>query len=142
MKIKFLIICLGLIFLVSCREKGDAKNNKSRPSDIVSAEEMKNIFVDIFIAEGATGIMEANSGDINYCAKRHYNYVLKKHNINNGQFWKNYNYYVSDNDEMEKIMTGVIDILSQKQSKASNPSPEFRNTKNRKWLRFKDSVKN
>jgi len=46
--------------------------------------------------------------------------VLKKHNVSFEQFRKNYNYFAANSEQMEQIMTTVINKLSEKQGKVKN----------------------
>lgn len=120
MKFRIIIIIFILIAAWSCGKK-KADTTKAVPSeDIVSSDEMKGILVDVFIAEGAIGISDVYHKDMNYYTRQYYNFILKKHNISATQFQKSFKYYASDLDEMEKIMTEVIDDLSQKQSQVRN----------------------
>ena len=117
--LKYIILIL-ILSITSCGKKNEAKEKLFPPQNLISSDEMKNVLVDVFLAEGAIGQMEIKHKDNQYYAKRYYNYVLKRHNITNEQFQKNYSYYSADIEEMQKIMSDVIDDLSEKQSKVRN----------------------
>ena len=104
----------------SCGKKKDTTKKETAPVDIVSADEMTNIMVDVLLAEGEAGLADSKHQNIEYFTRHYYGYVMKKHNITNEQFKKSYTYYAADIEEMLKIMTNVIDNLSQKQSKVRN----------------------
>jgi len=117
-KIFFVFICLFIV--VSCGRKKDSKEKKPSSEKIVSVKEMTNIMIDVMLAEGAIGATEANLKKPEYYTWHYYNFILKKNNITIEQFRKSYVYYASDSDKMLKIMTNVVDTLSEKQSKIKN----------------------
>ena len=117
----FPLILLFVFFaIISCGKKNEAKEKSPPPTDIISSDEMKNVLVDVFLAEGAISEMEIKHKDPQYYAKHYYNYVLKKHNLTNSQLQKSYSYYAKDIEKMQKIMSDVVDDLSEKQSKVRN----------------------
>jgi hypothetical protein len=120
MKKAFYIFSIILFALVvfSCHKHGDTKT--SRPSYLVSADEMRKIMVDVFLAEVAITSNNTNNWNAAQSTWHYYNYVFKKHNITYEQFQHNYAYYSSDTKKMTQIMTNVIDDLSQLQSKVKN----------------------
>jgi len=120
MKNLFFIVFLILISAYSCGKKKTDKEKAIPSEDVVSADEMKVILVDVFLAEGAIGVSDVNRKDVRYFTSHYYNFILKKNNITATQFQKSFEYYASDLDEMELIMTDVIDDLSQKQSQVRN----------------------
>ncbi len=120
MKNFYFIIFFSFFTIISCGKKNEAKEKSPPPQNIISSDEMKNVLVDVFLAEGAIGEMEIKHKDAQYYAKHYYNYVLKKHNMTNEQFQKSYSYYSADIEEMQKIMSDVVDDLSEKQSKVRN----------------------
>jgi hypothetical protein len=120
MKLRFLIIILIFSTAYSCGKKKADTEKAVPPAEIVSADEMENILVDVFLAEGAVGVSDVYHQDVRYYTRHYYNFILKKHNITAEQFQKSFEYYASELDEMEKIMTDVIDNLSQKQSQVRN----------------------
>lgn len=120
MKFRILIVILILVAVYSCSRKKAVKEKAVVSADIVSADEMKSILVDVFLAEGAVGVDDVYHHDVRYYTCHYYNYILKKHNVTADQFQKSFDYYASELDVMEKIMTDVIDDLSQKQSQVRN----------------------
>jgi len=120
MKKRFFIIIFLFLAAFSCGKKKDTTKKETAPVDIVSADEMTNIMVDVLLAEGEAGLADSKHQNIEYFTRHYYGYVMKKHNITNEQFKKSYTYYAADIEEMLKIMTNVIDNLSQKQSKVRN----------------------
>lgn len=120
MKYRYVIVILFLFTAYSCGKK-KAETEKAVPSAIVvSADEMKSILVDVFLAEGAVGVSDVGHGDVRYYTRHYYDFILKKHNITAAQFQISFEYYASELDEMEVIMTDVIDDLSKKQSQVRN----------------------
>jgi len=118
MKKYFFISLLIALVIFSCKKKDNNNNASSRSADIVSYEEMKSILTDILFTEAALVNEQPRYNDkINYYTKRYYSYVFKKHKITKEQFQKSYTYYASDIDGMNKMMTEIIDELSQNQSK-------------------------
>jgi hypothetical protein len=120
MKNVFFISVLFLAAFFSCIKKDNTTGKVSRPTDLISADEMKKILVDAFLAEIAISIDDQKHKNAFYYAWHYYNYVFKKHNISYAQFQRNYSYYSSDSKQMTQIMTNVIDDLSQLQSKVKN----------------------
>lgn len=122
MKKTFYISAFILFALIafSCHKHGNTKGKVSRPSDLVSADEMRKIMVDVFLAEVAITENESRQWNPTYSTWHYYNYVFKKHNITLAQFQRNYAYYSGDTKQMTQIMTNVIDDLSQMQSKVKN----------------------
>jgi hypothetical protein len=116
---KNVILFFLLLAVCSCVKENSAKK-EAKSADIASVDKMTSVLVDVLLAEGAVSLKEAKQQDVKYYTWHYYNFVLKKHNMSIGQFRKSYNYYSSDVEEMLKIMTNVIDSLSQKQSKVRN----------------------
>ncbi len=104
----------------SCHNKNNTTAKVSRPSDLVSVDEMRKIMVDVFLAEVAITNNESKTWNVTNSTWHYYNYVFKKHNITYAQFQRNYAYYSGDTKKMTQIMTNVIDDLSQLQSKVKN----------------------
>ena len=114
----FVSIILVFAFFLSCKKK-DHKNI-SASKNIISSKEMTSIMIDAILAESAIGVVDSKGKNPEYYSWRYYNYILKKHNITIDQYRKSYDYYVSDSEKMLKIMTNVVDSLSQKQSNVRN----------------------
>jgi hypothetical protein len=113
MKTKHLIYIISIILFFSCGNKNTQK--VAPPADIIPAEQMKEIILDVLYVEGAVGVSEQKFHNTKNMTLHYYAYVFKRHNITSEQFLANYNYYAGDIDQMEKIMTEVISDLSEKQ---------------------------
>ena len=118
-KFIYISVLFAAIFF-SCNKKDNTTGKVSRPSDLVSAEEMRKIMVDVFLAEIVIGIDDSKHKNTFNSTWHYYNYVFKKHNISYAQFQRNYLYYNTDSKQMAQILTNVIDDLSQMQSKVKN----------------------
>lgn len=110
----FLFIFATLFF--SCGEKKEGIKKTAPPTDIITAIQMKDVLEDVFLAEGATGVAELKQHNVKYQSLHYYTFVLKKHNMSSRQFMANFNYYANDVDQMEKILTDVINDLTEKQN--------------------------
>jgi hypothetical protein len=117
MKKNLFIFIIVIFSALSCVKKSDDGKKNTRPSDVVPVEKMTKVMEDVMLAEGAISLSETKHQHADYYTLHYYNYVLKKNNISGDQFRKSYNYYASDIEEMLKIMTTVIDSLSQEQSR-------------------------
>jgi len=117
-KIFFILIILIFAFF-SCSKKKDPKHNSSS-NKIISSKEMTSIIVDAILAESAIGIIDSKGKTPGYYTWRYYNFILIKHNTTIEQYRKSFDYYVSNSEKMLKIMTSVVDSLSEKQSKIRN----------------------
>jgi hypothetical protein len=113
-------IILFSLIAFSCHKHGNTNTKFSRPSDLVSSDEMRKIMVDVFLAEVAITSNDSKHWNVKYSTWHYYNYVFKMHNITYDQFQRNYAYYSGDTKKMTQIMTNVIDDLSQLQSKVKN----------------------
>lgn len=119
MKKIFFIFIFLVVTVFSCSRNKGSKDG-TPPENIVSAKEMTKIMVDVLLAESTVGVTEVKYKNQEYYTRRYYNFILKKHNITIEQFRKSYSYYASDVEKMLKIMTDVVDTLSEKQSKIRN----------------------
>ena len=118
-KFIYISILFAVVFF-SCIKKSNTTGKVSRPSDLVSADEMKKIMVDVFLAEIVISMDDIKHRNSFNSTWHYYNYVFKKHNITYAQFQRNYSYYITDSKQMTQIMTNVIDDLSQLQGKVKN----------------------
>jgi hypothetical protein len=116
MKAGHFIYILFIALFLSCGWKKESTEKVAPPAEIVSPEQMEDVLVDILLAEGATGVSELKSHNAKYMSLHYDTYVLKKHNMTSRQFTANYNYYAGDIEQMEKIITEVINDLSEKQN--------------------------
>jgi hypothetical protein len=105
-----------VVLFISCGKKKQGTEKTAPPVDIITAEQMQDVLVDVLLAEGATATSELNHLSVKYEALHYYNFVLNKHKLTAPQFIANFNYYANDADQMEKIITEVINDLSQKQN--------------------------
>jgi len=110
------LICIFLMFLLfSCGDKKESTKKAIPRAEIITPDQMKEVLVDVLLTEGAIGTAEMKHHDVKYQALHYYSFILKKHKMTFQQFNDNFNYYSSDIDQMEKIMTDVITELTEKE---------------------------
>ena len=119
MKKVFFVSFILIFSFFSCGKKKNSNHNSSSYK-IISQKEMTSIIIDAILAESAIGIVDNKGKKPDYYTWRYYNFILKKHDISINQYRKSFDYYVADSEKMLKIMTSVVDSLSEKQSKIRN----------------------
>lgn len=77
---------------------------------------MKSVLTDVFLAEAAVATFGVKQHNPKYYARHYFDFVMKRHNINRKQFWENYSYYSSRQEEMDNLLNDVLSDLSKKQA--------------------------
>ena len=109
MKNFFLVLLLSLLFY-TCTSPVSPP-----PPGLLSDQKMVSILIDLHVAEAKVerlGVM-TDSGAIYY--KNLQKAVFKKHKITEKEFFKNYDYYLVNVSELDKIYEKVIDSLSMRE---------------------------
>jgi Domain of unknown function (DUF4296) len=108
------VFILFSIIIFSCSKK-NSENAVTPPSNILQKEEMKNVMIDVIIAEGCINIREAKRENTQYNTHRYYDYAFKKNFTSRDQFLKSFEYYSKETDQMDEIMNAVVEELNRKQ---------------------------
>jgi hypothetical protein len=106
---------LLLIFFISC-SSGDV----TIPSDVIQKDTMVQVLTDVQIAEAS--LMFQNSRGMSTVGKapRYYQFIFKKHHINEKQFRKSFSFYMDQPELMDKMYGEVINEISKRQAEVSN----------------------
>ncbi|MDX5345969.1 MAG: DUF4296 domain-containing protein [Hymenobacteraceae bacterium] len=111
---KKLFLLLPVFFLFQCKsEKEDTK-----PENLLSADQMTNILIDVHIAEALTEIHVPLYDSAQVMYERQEKQILKKHQVSEPQFRTSYDYYLKQEEVLDKIYERVIDSLSMMEVKA------------------------
>ena len=100
MKVRYLLFTLFLILFIACESKVKYKE----PDNLIPREQMINLLIDMYIANGTTGARDKTDDEM----KRNYmSLVYDKYQIDSTRFAESNFYYVSNIDEYESIFKEV-----------------------------------
>lgn len=105
------------IFLISCKQD-------ETPKGIIDKDKMTGILVDMHISDSYLNQI-SNADTMQMQAKRRYNYIFKKYNIDSLKFSKSLNYYSLKANELDGIYKNVIDSLDHI-SNSLKPKPKLK----------------
>ena len=103
-----LFTTLVVIVLVSC---GDGKKSEDVPTNLISAESMVPLLIDLQLIEAAntTKHFLGDTGKANY--ELLYNTIFDKHSVRKSQFDSAMAYYTLKGEQLEVIYDQVIEEL-------------------------------
>jgi hypothetical protein len=111
---KLRILILGLILLPACKFSGN---------DIIPADEMAMIMVDIRLLEAGNSLDSNQQAFTPERWKGDYAFVFKKHNVSDSQFRQSYRYYFSRPAEFQRIMEEAITELQSRDAGMKKQTP-------------------
>lgn len=117
MKKSFLILLAGLL-IQACTSPLDPA-----PADLIPEKKMTAILVDVHIAESRVESMGLPHDSALVFFQHQQRQIFKKHRVPADQFFRSYDYYVTNVSELDKIYEKVVDSLSVKEVEASTPPP-------------------
>lgn len=97
-----------LLFATAC-----SSNSDNKADDIIVADSMVSIMVDIHIAEASMPAMQIYGEKMNEVALAHYEHIYKLHHVTAEEFKKSYEYYVNQPDEYKGIYEKVLNRLDK-----------------------------
>ena len=121
---KIAVVVLG-VFMVGYLASGCNKKEEKKPAEILSRESMVAVLADIELVEA--NILLRNLGYTDSTKKQAYGYykfVLLKHHLTPEGFQKSFKYYTDRPEEMSKMYTDVLTVISQKQALAQEKQKE------------------
>jgi len=111
-----LILVISGLSLYSCKKSG-------RPDGVLSKEELADLMVEFYIAEGklyAMGIARDSAMKLFLPFEQS---VMKKKKISDETLSKTYKYYLEHPVEFEKVYDAIIDTLSLRETRAASSPP-------------------
>ncbi len=108
---RYQYILLSLCLLLGACESSEQPIERS--ADLLDKSIMTSILIDLHLAEAKmsyTGSRNADSIEIIY---RNYEYaIFEDHNVTDSVYFRSYEYYLDQMEEMEQIYSAVVDSLS------------------------------
>jgi len=98
----FFFLIIFLFFFAACNKKQLQKKS----ANLVSIDKMAAIVSDILLIENTINLISEDSNKIRML-NTYYNYLFKHYNITKEQFQKNIDYYLSNEDDAEKMFNVV-----------------------------------
>ncbi|MCD4746132.1 MAG: DUF4296 domain-containing protein [Bacteroidales bacterium] len=111
---RVIIIILLLVTQLSCNNISN--HQKPTPENLISRNEMVDIFVDIQLVEAILTQKQKKTPDIKFHTNNYYKSIFEKHNITQKDFEENLQYYQQNIEKLDEIFADVITHLSMKQS--------------------------
>jgi hypothetical protein len=106
------------ILLASCSKKA-----VPIPPDIIQKKLMIEIMTDVQLAEAAKDVSMPDDKQ-KVTVEQSYAFIFNKYHITRDQFQKSFNYYKSNPQLMEEVLTEVLNRLSEMQAKQSGGSKQ------------------
>ncbi len=104
---KYLFIAFLIITLVACEEK-----QEEIPSDILSADEMVNITIDMQLLEASFSNKNLPHDSAIFLFKKYEQDLFRQYKITDSTYRKSFNFYSGNPQIMDKIYERVVDSLS------------------------------
>ena len=104
---KYALIAL-VITTFACNQ-----NNNLKPNPFFDRKKMSDILTDIQIAEAGINQEGLITDSLNKSMLWHYDFVFKKHGINEKQFTDNYDFYLQEPADLDSVYTDVLNNLTQ-----------------------------
>ena len=102
-----LLLCVSI--LGSCTYQKEA----GAPKDLVPPEKMIPFLVDLHLAEAKMSYGDVRDADSLEIVFRNYeHYLFEKHEIEDSTYYRSYEYYLSNMDQLHEIYGAVVDSLS------------------------------
>ncbi|MBP6976863.1 MAG: DUF4296 domain-containing protein [Bacteroidales bacterium] len=111
------ILCVLLLYLISgCRTGGSRSEIAAAPDDLIAADSMVKILVDVHLIESSLKTIHTKKQDNEHFTDRYYTTLFEKHHITRQQFLRSMDYYERNAGQLEKIYENVIIELSKLES--------------------------
>lgn len=101
-----------------------ACHRDKEPEGILSKEQLSALFVEFYLAEARIGNTTVVRDSALMLFLPFEESFLKEKGISDSVLRKTYTYYFSNPSKLEEIYDAVIDTLSLREQKASQPSPK------------------
>ncbi len=108
-----LVLAISVLSLYSCKKEG-------RPEGVLGKEELANLMVEFYIAEGRLYTMGIQRDSAMKLFLPFEQSVMKKKKISDETLSKTYRYYLEHPVEFEKVYDAVIDTLSLRETRANS----------------------
>ena len=111
-----LVVVISLLSLYSCKKAG-------RPDDILSQEELADLMVEFYLAEGKINSLGIQRDSAMKLFLPFEQSVMTKKKVSDETLSRTYRYYLDHPLEFEKVYDAVIDTLSLLETKANRIQP-------------------
>ena len=111
-----LVLIISALSVYSCKNAG-------RPADVLSQEEMADLLVEFYIAEGKLNTSPIGRDSAMKLFLPFEQSVMKKRNLSDERLSKTYRYYLDHPVEFEKVYDAVIDTLSLRETRVNRTLP-------------------
>lgn len=103
------VASLPTLIFVRCSEP------HKKPTDLIDADKMANVLVDVRVLEGLYGIRVNRMDTMRQHIPASYDVILQKHGITRDQFKTSYDYYLTHSAEMIVMEDTILARLVRKQ---------------------------
>lgn len=103
---KILLILVFGFFINAC------KNGNKPPKDIMKQDKMREVMIDVFLAETYVQDQMFSQDTAKNRAKELYTKILAKHNLTQEEYHKSLNFYTRHPDLYAQVLQPIIDSLS------------------------------
>jgi len=111
--IKYGLLPVLALGLVQC-------SDDKKPKGILDQKEMVSLMIDVYLAEAKISIAGISRDSAYRLLDPQEDSTLAKRGLNDSVLMANYNYYLQDPKELEKILDAVIDTLNLREQRMSN----------------------
>lgn len=107
---------LFLILNTGCNTEDRRSETGPVPDDLIAADSMVKILVDIHLVESSLKTIHTKKQDNQQFTDSYYNTLFARHHITRQQFLRSMDYYEREAEKLEKIYENVIIELSKLES--------------------------
>jgi len=110
---RYLIVLIIFIFCAGCA------GNEDVPEGILPDSTMRNILVEISIADAAYSISSTNPSLPKFRPELFYDEIMKQHHTTREKFIKSMDFYALETERLQKIYGDALVEINERQAKAS-----------------------
>lgn len=107
---RIIILLAAVFFGIACEPSDELI---PPPADLLSKEQMTSLLIDLHIAEAKMSYTDVRNADSTEVLYRNYEYaIFAEHGTTDSAYFRSYEYYLDNMEEMEDIYTAVVDSFS------------------------------
>lgn len=106
----FFILSACIVFFTACHKK----QLLEKPHNLIPYSQTVQLLSEIFMIESTINFAPADSNKAAVTVSL-YNHLFQKYGITREQFEESISYYLADEDQSEKMLTEVSEIMEKKQ---------------------------
>ncbi len=114
----WILFILYLFLEISCSSAGRRNETGPVPDNLIAADSMVKILVDVHLIESSLKTIHTKKQDNEHFTDTYYTTLFEKHHITRDQFLRSLDYYERHAEKLEKIYEDVIVELGKLESEA------------------------